>query len=171
MEPKVQELVDELQQQVAARRLHGDYPAGMERELEAEFCSLRRGIERDELDDDGLERRLRLLGDAVERISGTAPAASSVPLGALVHRSTGRLIGRHTTHVAQSVREVGDSTLGALTEIERLLRAQRTADERQLNEVISAVIDRLEVIDELVSAVRSIEHRLLQLERSEQPDQ
>lgn len=171
MEPNVQDTVDELQQRVAARRLRGDYPVGMESELEAEFSSLASATGRHELDDDDLALRLQVVRDAVGRVSGTADISSRVPGGAALHKSTGLLVGRHTNHLAHGLREVGDATVTALTEIERLLHAQRAADERQLNEVVSAVLDRLGVIDELVTSVRSIEHRLLQLERAQQNDQ
>ena len=51
-----------------------------------------------------------------------------------------------------------------LAEIRRLLEAQGAADERQLLDVLSGVMDRLAVIDHLVELTTDLERRMTQLE-------
>ena len=170
MEPYVDDIVEHLRAVVDQRRTTGEYPIGMETELDAEFASIVSATKRHELDGDEIGRRLEALRGAVRNVSGVAETGSRVPGGSALHGSIGRLIERHTNHVAHGVREVGDAVVSALTEIERLLRVQRAADERQLNDVLAGVLDRLAAVDELMSSVRSIERRLAQLE-SQQPEQ
>jgi ubiquinone biosynthesis protein UbiJ len=74
------------------------------------------------------------------------------------------VVSRHITPLAESVRDLGVSVAEALTEIRRLLQAQSAADERQLLDVLSGVMDRLAVIDHLVELTTNLEQRVAQLE-------
>ncbi|MGB8859286.1 MAG: hypothetical protein WCC60_08520 [Ilumatobacteraceae bacterium] len=160
MEVAVEEIVERLRRQIAQRRQNGDYPIGLEAELEAEFDGILAAMRRRELNTDGLSGHVDSLRHRVDEVVGLTPTTSGIPGGAAVHRLVGRLIGRQTTGLAAGVRAVGYEAVDALVEVVRLLEAQRSADERQLTEVVAAVIDRLTVIDQLVSSVTEIERRL-----------
>jgi hypothetical protein len=160
------EIVAELQQRVAERRASGAYPRGLEAELEAEFDGILHSLHDDTDGEPQLEHDAQSLREAVEHLSGTAASASRVPGGALFHTVIGRLVGRHTTPIAVSTRGVGQSAAHAVDEIRRLLVAQASADERLLSGVIASVLDRLAVIDELISDVGTLERRLEALEQA-----
>lgn len=157
----------EMQDRVRARRASGDYPEGLEAQLEAEFDAILASVRRDEVTTDELSARIASVGHWVAAVDGgTGPVQSRLPGGSTVHATTGRLVQRHTGHLAEGVRAMGLSVHGALQEILRLLDAQRAADERQLGEVVANLYDRLAVIDHLVHAVSDLERRL---EAVEQP--
>ena len=87
-----------------------------------------------------------------------------MPAGRLVHGTAGRLISRHTSQLAEGVRHLGIDIARALHEIHHLIDVQRQTDERQLDEVISSLIDRVAVIDHLADAVLDLERRMAALE-------
>lgn len=160
MEVAVEEIVEQLRRQIAVRRENGDYPLGLEAELEAEFDAILTAMRRRELDTSRLGTSVDALRSRIVDVDGHAPTSSGFPGGGAVHKVVGRVVGRHTTDLAASVRAASYETVDALTEIVRLLNAQKNADERQLTEVVAAVLDRLAVIDQLISSVTQIERRL-----------
>jgi hypothetical protein len=159
----------EIQDRVKARRAAGDYPAGLEAQLEAEFDAIMASVHRDEVSTEELSTRVLAVGHWIAAISGEAPAKSKVLGGAALHGSTARLVRRHTGHLAEGVRAMGLTMHAALEEIVRLLDAQREADERQLREVVANLYDRLAVVDHLVHATADLERRLEAVERSRPP--
>lgn len=164
MEVAVDEIVEQLSRKVAMRRQNGDYPFGLEAELEAEFDGVLAAMRRRELSTVELWKRVDSMRSSVDQISGTTATSSSIPGGALAHKATGRLVGRHTNGLAASVRSAGHEAVAALVEVISLLESQQSADDRQLTEVVAAVIDRLAVVDQMVSAINEIERRLDALE-------
>jgi hypothetical protein len=157
-------LVAELQASVNARRQAGDYPPGLEEQLEAEFVEIMRSIHRDEIDTSQLAEYIEAVHVATHQVRADALTDSRVFGGAAVHAATSRLVRRHTRPLADSIRSLGSEITDSLREVHRLFDEQRQADERQLNEVVASLIDRLAVLDHLVDAVVDIERRLAQLE-------
>jgi hypothetical protein len=160
----VDALVADLQASINARRLAGDYPPGLEEQLEAEFDQIMRSVRRDEIDTTELATLIERVGVATQQVTTQTDHGSRVPGGAAVHSAASRLIRRHTTKLSDSVRSLGSEITEALHEVHRLFDEQRQADERQLNEVISSLIDRLAVLDHLVDAVVDLERRMAALE-------
>jgi len=160
VEIDLDEIIAGLEQRVAARRRLGEYPMGLEPELEAEFDGILAAMRRRELSTEALNLRIDAVRQSVDRISGVTATESNVPGGAVVHSAIGRLVSRQTNGVAAGVRLAGHDVVAALVEVVGLLESQRSADERQLVEVVSALFDRLTVVDQLVSAVNEIERRL-----------
>lgn len=163
-EIEVEEIVAGLKRQVAERRLAGDYPIGLEQQLESEFQGMMRAIDRHEID----TTRLHHLADHVRTTAHDVRVAggtdSRVPGGAAAHSAMGRVVQRHVQPVAESVRELGTSVADALAETRRLFEAQSTADERQLLDAIAGVLDRLAVLDHLVEITQDLEARVARLE-------
>ena len=144
--------------------MNGEYPKGLEAQLGAEFDSILSSMHGDGLGTSRLDSNASSLRATAQHVCATAQSSSRVPGGALVHRFVGRVVGRHTNPIADSVRTIGETTAATIDQIRQLLIAQLSTDERMLSGVIAAVLDRLAVIDELISSVDAIEHRLDLLE-------
>lgn len=165
---EVETIVAGLRQRITERRLAGDYPLGLERQLESEFQGMMRAIDRHEIDTShlhGLVDDVRTAAQDVRVVGGTD---SRVPGGSAAHGAMGRVVQRHVQPVAESVRELGTSVADALVETRRLFQAQSAADERQLLDAIAGVLDRLAVLDHLVEITLDLEARVAHLE-SERP--
>lgn len=162
-------LVGDLKQRIATRRANGDYPVGLEEQLEAEFKVIMAAVHRHEVNTTELGRRVQQVESATAAIRSDGPTGSRLPGGAAVHATTARLVNRHTATVADSVRALGIEISRALHEIHHLFDLQRECDERQLNEVVASVLDRLAVLDHVADSLVLLEKRVAQLEAPSQP--
>lgn len=160
----VDQIVVTLKERVAARRAGGDYPIGLEQQLESEFQGMMRAIDRHEIDTEQLGTLVQSVIVAAHEMRLGAATDSRVPGGSTAHQAAGRMVSRHITPLAESVRDLGVSIAEALTEMRRLLQAQSAADERQLLDVLSGVMDRLAVIDHLIELTGDLERRVTQME-------
>jgi hypothetical protein len=158
-------VLDELRAKITERRRLGQYPEGMEQQLESEFAHMMRAIHRDEVDTTRLNHLVEAVGHSVHAVDAVVPAPDSrYPGGSAVHSATARMVQRHTGQLASSVREFGGAVTSALDETRRLVEAQRSADERQLLDAISGVLDRLAVLDHLVEIARDLDDRMAAIE-------
>jgi hypothetical protein len=162
-------ILESLTARIAERRAAGDYPEGLEQQLESEFAGMLRAIERHEIDTDRLDELVVATGDSNREIHSEVATTSRVPGGALIHELTGRFVRRHTDNLAATVRTFGFTVQDALHETRRLFDAQRSADERQLLDALSGVLDRLAVLDHLVEIARDLESRVSALESRSSP--
>ena len=161
----IDEIVAALRERINVRRQVGDYPPGMEEQLEAEFVQIMRAVHRDELGVAGLSASIGRVWAATNGVQGVASLGSKVPGGSAVHAAAARVVVRHTNALAEQIRGFGSEVTQALQEVQRLFEVQRDADQRQLTEVVAAVIDRLAVLDHLADAVVDLERRVDTLER------
>jgi len=162
----VDEIIADLRKRVARRRAEGDYPLGLEEQMEAEFDAIMKGVHRDEIDTRTLASRVDGLFEVTQAINVDVRTSSRMPGGSVVHGTAGRIIQRHTGHLADHLRTLLWDVAVALREVQYLIDAQRSADERQLREVIASVIDRIAVLDHLASAVVDLERRVDALEQA-----
>ena len=154
------DLVAVLKQRVANRRSNGDYPPGLEEQLEAEFAAIMKAVHRHEFDSTLLEHRVNAFDHATRAIgSGVPEARSRIPGGRLLHRLAGKFVRRHISHLAEEVRRSNETATAALDEIRAMFALQRSVDERQMLEVIGALMDRMAVVDHLADAVIELERR------------
>ena len=160
----VDEVVAAINERIAARRAAGDYPIGLEQQLESEFQGMMRAIDRHEIDTETLRSLVQSVIVAAHEMRLETATDSRLPGGAAAHQAAGRIVSRHITPLAESVRDLGVSVASALDEVRRLVQAQSAADERQLLDVLSGVMDRLAVIDHLVELTTDLERRVAQLE-------
>ncbi|MCU1393901.1 MAG: hypothetical protein JWM34_2329 [Ilumatobacteraceae bacterium] len=167
----IDNLIQGLKQRVQQRRESGDYPAGLEEQLEAEFKIIMAAVHRDEIDTTELGRRVKAVEAALGSIRASGETGSRVPGGSTLHRVTSRLVGRHTNAVAVTVRHLGVTVAEALHEVHHMIDVQREADERQLSEVLGSLMDRLAVVDHLSASVVQLEARVRELEAAATPDQ
>jgi hypothetical protein len=161
---EVDAVIAALRQRIVERRLAGDYPVGLEQQLESEFHGMMRAIDRHEID-------TSRLGDLADGVRATAhdvrvvgATDSRVPGGSAAHGAVGRVVQRHVQPVAESVRQLSTSVADALAETRRLFEAQSAADERQLLDAVAGVLDRLAVLDHLVEITQELEERVAGLE-------
>jgi hypothetical protein len=141
----VDSVMRELERRVATRRANGDYPPGLEEQLEAEFERIMAAVHRPEVESTELQRRI----DSVRDRTSSRP---SVFGSVLKIRSTDD--------------GLGTAVVSTLDEVRRLFDAQRKADERQLHEVVAALLDRAALVDHLAQVVLDLERRVGQLETS-----
>ena len=158
--PDIEMLLVQIRNRVAQRRLAGDYPPGLEQELEAEFRGV---VDRERRDWYATTRRLeaqeQAVMNALARLDGLTGTQSRVPGGSLVHRLIRRLIGRQVLGLAAQVRSVGDETVALLRMVVELQKAQEDADRRLVAHLAKSTVDRLAVVDHLAVMLTDLEKR------------
>lgn len=157
-------LIETLKERVARRRVQGEYPPGLEEQLEAEFTLIMDAVHRPEVDTGDLGQQISNIREAIGALGAHPLPDSRVPGGKTIHKAGSRVVERHTSVLAEQVRCMGRDIADALNEVRRLVELQREADERQLHEMVSAVLDRVAVIDHLADAVIELERRVGELE-------
>lgn len=160
----VQEIVAELQEQVAQRRIAGDYPVGLESELEAEFDAILEMTHRGQDKVESMRALLVSLSASVSSVSGNTPTKSRIPGGRLLHRLSERVSRRQVRGLAGQTRQAHESTIRVLTDIIDQFETQRLSDERLMNRLANSVLDRVVVIDQLATLVVELERRVKVLE-------
>ena len=104
-----------IQDTIAHRRAAGEYPAGLEQELEAEFASILALTHRGEADRaDALELILEEAKRCAPEVSGLTPTSSRVPFLNILHKIMRRLIARQTRGLAAQQRAVNDQLIAML---------------------------------------------------------
>lgn len=163
-------LVSDLQREVNDKRLSGDYPEGLEAQLDGGFQSMMRAIARHEVDTSRLRHDVGRVADATQQVRAEFGRTSRVPGGAAAHGAVGRVVQRHTVPLADSMRTLAIAITDSLHETTRLFEANRSADERQMHDAIAAVHDRLAVLDHVVEILHVLEERVESLERGADSD-
>jgi hypothetical protein len=162
----IDQLIDGLKQRVEHRRQSGDYPVGLEEQLEAEFKIVMAAVHREEVDTTELGRRVQEVERSTAAIRPRGDTTSRLPGGSQIHRAVAGVVGRHTGAVAETTRDLGIAVARALHEVHHMIDAQRDADERQLADVLGALMDRVAIVDQLASSVVRLEARVRELEAS-----
>lgn len=160
----VQEIVVELQERVSQRRIAGDYPVGLEAELEAEFDAILEMTHRGQDRVESMRGLLENYSTQVKRISGFTPVKSRIPAGRLFHKVTERMSRRQVRGLAGQTRQAHELTERLLKDIVEQFEVQRLSDERLMNKMANSVLDRVVVIDQLATLVVELERRIQVLE-------
>jgi hypothetical protein len=153
-----------LDQRVAAKRAAGEYPPGLEQQLERHFAELIRELREPALD-------LGPLRSAVGRTHAHAfrpdqiSHSSRLPVGTAVHATVAKAVSRQTIGVLQQSQDFADAVKEALTRVVEALEARDRRDRREVRDALNAVVDRLSVLDELVDRVGALERELAERER------
>jgi hypothetical protein len=158
--PDVEQIVDELKRRVAERRAAGDYPIGLEAELESEFKAIlaitHRGTDQIKV----LRDRIELIEGSLKKVSGRTPNRSRFPGGRIFHRAIAKVTRRQVVGLASQTRDALHEVLAMLVSVVDQLEDQRLSDERAMNKLANAVLDRIVVVDQLAAAVVDLERRL-----------
>ena len=157
-----QELLDEVKRRVEVRRQAGQYPPGLERQLDAEFKAILDVVHRhgDTLGE--VDAILDQLGHQLELLESDPPTDSRTVVGRFFHSVSVRLFGRAVRDTRQSVRTALALNMQALGLMREQLRQQRDDDARILNQIEHAVMDRLLMVDVLSEAVLELERKTSQ---------
>jgi len=167
----IDKLISGLKQRVEDRRQSGDYPVGLEEQLEAEFKIIMAAVRRDEVDTSELGRRVKAVEHSTAALRSAAETNSRLPAGSAVHRLVARLVRRHTSALEVSTRALGIDVASALHEVHHMIDVQREADERQIHDILGSVMDRIAVVDHLAASVLRLEARVQELETTANPGQ
>ena len=153
-------IITELQKRVRERRAAGDYPLGLEAQLQEEFKNVLETTHRGHRSINHLESRMRMVRESITQVKGVAVVKSRIPGGSLFHRFIRRLIRRHVSQLANETRIALKRIESVLQEFETLIKQQQSNDERLLNQTLSGVLDKLAVVDTLSEMVVELESRV-----------
>lgn len=164
--PLIADALERIQAKIAERRINGEYPAGLEEQLDRwfqEFLRTAHDAPRSNLD--ALRDRLEGLngwpGFATARIEYT----SRNPASRMVHRAAGAAVRRQTQAVLAQSQEFAEQVQGTLNEVgEVLQQLARHEGSDPLSATLAGILDRLAIVDQLVVRVNDLERRLAEAE-------
>ena len=160
MTDATESLITELQKRVRERRAAGDYPLGLETQLQEEFKNVLATTHRGHRSINHLESRMHMVRESITQIKGVAIVKSRIPAGSLFHRVIRILVRRHVSQLANETRIALKRIESVLEEFETLIKQQQSNDERLLNQTLSGVLDKLAVVDTLSEMVVELESRV-----------
>ena len=160
MTDATESLITELQKRVRERRAAGDYPLGLETQLQEEFKNVLATTHRGHRSINHLESRMHMVRESITQIKGVAGVKSRIPAGSLFHRVIRILVRRHVSQLANETRIAMKRIESVLQEFETLIKQQQSNDERLLNQTLSGVLDKLAVVDTLSETVVELESRV-----------
>jgi hypothetical protein len=162
---EIEQIMDGIQDTISRRRAAGEYPAGLETELEAEFASILALTHRGEADRaDALERLLQEVRMHAPHVSGLTATSSRIPLVNLLHKVVRRLVARQTRGLAAQQRAVNEQVIAMLELLVDDARSREDADRRMVAKLSKHVLDRVAVVDHLYFIVAELETRLRKFE-------
>ena len=162
---EIEQMMADIQDTIGRRRAAGEYPAGLEQELEAEFASILALTHRGEADRaDALELLLQEAKRCAPEVSGLTPTSSRVPFLNILHKIMRRLIARQTKGLAAQQRAVNDQLIAMLEHLVADARGREDADSRMVAKLSKHVLDRVAVVDHLYFIVAELETRLRKFE-------
>ena len=162
---EIEQIMAGIQDTIARRRAAGEYPAGLETELEAEFASILELTHRGEADRaDALERLLQEVRMHAPHVSGLTATSSRIPLVNLLHKVVRRLIARQTRGLAAQQRAVNEQVIAMLEYLVDDARSREDADRRMVAKLSKHVLDRVAVVDHLYFIVAELETKLRKFE-------
>jgi hypothetical protein len=163
-ETQIDVILKQIRDSIATRRSEGQYPLGLEQQLEQEFAAIISSTNRRHFVNNHLLAQLDTLELAFSQLSGVTPTKSRIPGGTLFHRVTRFLTKRQVAGLAEQVRNVQIHSIAALRTLAEFAQSQEDADARLVRELYQHVMDRVAVIDHLVILHQEIEERLRSLE-------
>jgi 2-polyprenyl-3-methyl-5-hydroxy-6-metoxy-1,4-benzoquinol methylase len=166
----VDHLIHELQIRVAERRKSGFYPYGLERDLEDHF---RRVVaHRAHANFDELRSNLKVLEVRSLFSPERIPVDTSIPGGALVHRTIAKVVSRQTQGILEQVQEFADIVRETLSSVAKTLEDPGAHVHADLVGQLDAVFERLAAFErgpiDSAASVADLRRRVEALEATEQ---
>ncbi len=166
--PDVDELVARLKQKVEERRQAGQYPPGLEHDLDAHFRRVAA------FRSDGYLDELRARTARLDWGVGFDPARiryeSRVPGGRMLHRTVGKVVSRQTQGILEQVQELTDAVREAVRGITAALEDPRGHRHHDLSGQLDAVLERLAAYErepaDTAMAVADLRRRVDELEET-----
>jgi len=160
----VQEALVRIQARIRDRRASGEYPAGLEAELDRHYRQVSDTLH-------GTSTALREAAAAVQRVSATSgfaaeriSYASRRPVGAAAHRVVGKATIRQTQGVLHQTQEFAAATRDALEACLSALQDEAMHTHPQLERRLAYVVDKLGSFEAARDAVAALETRVAVLE-------
>ena len=160
----VQSALARIQTRIRERRAAGDYPAGLEDELDRHYRQVSDTLH-------GTSATLREAAAAVHRVGVTSgfaaeriSYASRASAGTVAHRVVGKATIRQTQGVLQQMQEFSTATREALEACLEALRDEAVHTHPQLERRLAYLVDKLDNFESAGDAVAALEARVAALE-------
>jgi len=159
------ELIDLLRSRVARRRAAGDYPEGLEEELEEHFRRI--AFHKVATDPDGLREAVSRV-DERRKFTAEVPAESSVPGGEILHRALNKALARQGQLIVDQLQDFADVVHDALALVAAAVQNPNVHVHADLVGRLDAVLERLDRLERAMRDVRAseLERRVELLERA-----
>jgi SAM-dependent methyltransferase len=164
-----EELLTQLRERVEDRRRRGDYPPGLEEDLESHFRRIAtHGRSRDL---EQVRSSLLAMESRMAFTRGRIHAESELPGGSVVHRSVAKVVGRQTQGVLDQMRLFAESVRETFEALLDLLEMPSDHVHADLVEQLDGALDRLAAFERTPGeprvVVAELERRIGQLEAAE----
>jgi len=160
-------ILEEIRENVRLRRLSGDYPPGLENELEQEFQLIMESTNRSYRIDVEAQTHLSEANEALKRL--LARYENQKEAFDQTDANSGK--EHHQldpwSFVAPEVVEIEHHVLATLRLLADYAHQQQDADKRLVEELSQHVLDRFAVVDHLAILTQELEARLRNLERNQ----
>jgi SAM-dependent methyltransferase len=168
-QPSTEELLDRLRRRVEERRSLGEYPPGLEEDLEAHFQRVAAHSRAQELEH--VRARVLALESRMAFSRASIAASSELPGGSAVHRMIGKLVGRQTEGVLEQVREFAEAVHESFEALLDALERPSGHVHDDLIERLDGALERLAAFERTPGdprvAVTDLERRVAHLEAAE----
>jgi hypothetical protein len=163
-EYEIAQLLEEIKRRVSNRRSAGDYPPGLEEQLEREFAEIISSTKRRYFASKDLQIQLLGLENSFARLSGQVSTRSRFPGVAFFHLIVSKITKRQILGLTSQIREVEAQVLVVLKMLGEFAQSQEEADSRVVRELSQHVLDRVSVVDHLAILTTELEDRVRNLE-------
>lgn len=160
----IAQITQEIQDEVAYRRSVGDYPVGLEEQLEKYFADMMRSLHERDLATKPMAEALLALNHRLDTFSINISTSSRVPGLNLIHKIFGKLNRRHSQNMADQIQSIGHCMMTIHQEFITLVNQIYEHDTRDSSRVLSSISDQLAVVDHLAHRSVEFETRLRKLE-------
>jgi SAM-dependent methyltransferase len=168
----VDELIAQLKQRVAERERAGQYPPGLEEELDAHFERI--AVHRmPAYNFDQLRNRIAALEHAGSFSPADIPMDTRIPGGSQLHRTVAKLVSRQTQGVLAQMQRFSDALREALWEVVAALASPAAHTHVELAGELDAVFERLATYERAGSpttAIAGLAQRVQELEAASHRD-
>ena len=163
---EIKEILSEINRTIELRRIAGDYPPGLEQQLEREFAEIISLTNRRYFSNVELESQIDELQNLFTLLSGQTSVRSRIPGATLLHRLSKFMTKRQILGLTEQIRRVEFQTLVVLRSLAQFAKTQEDTDARLVRELSQHVLDRISVVDHLSIVVTELESRLIAIENS-----
>jgi len=160
----IDDITREIQTEIEYRRSIGDYPIGLEQQLEQYFADMMRSLHEHDRETAPMANALLQLNHHLHTFSIDIPTSSRIPGIGLLHKIFGKLNRRHSQNLADQIHNIGQAVMTIHQEFLELTNQIYEHDARESARVLSSVKDQLAVVDHLAHLSLEIEERLRKLE-------
>jgi SAM-dependent methyltransferase len=164
-----EELLAQLRERVEERRRRGDYPPGLEEDLESHFRRIAAHGRTQDLEN--VRSGLLAMESRMAFTRGRIHAESELPGGSVVHRSVAKVVGRQTQGVLDQMRLFAESVRDTFEALLDLLETPSDHVHADLVEQLDGALERLAAFERTPGeprvAVAELERRIGQLETAE----